>query len=372
MTKKIEFLYLNEEDMINAGVMDMHKCVEVMEEVFNLVGQGDYLMGGPSENSHGIKIFFPPEKRFPNMPVAGPDRRFMAMVAYLGGRFNVCGEKWYGSNIENPSQRGWPRSILLTVLNDPVSAAPLAIMSANLVSAMRTGAMPGLGAKYLAKNDAEVLGIIGGGVISTACLMSLTDVLKGVKEVKVYDIYKNKAEEFSGQMGEKLGIKVHAVDTLEEAVSGSDVINVATSGKTAPFIKAEWLKEGSLLTAPAGVELEEEYLLNSKVVVDEWKMHMTWREELKSLPGGYQNLGLPTKYLLKFVDEGKLQDEEVVSLGQVITGQKTGRVNDRERTVLMTGGCPVQDLGWSYTVYKNALEMGIGQKLTLWEEPHLF
>ena len=91
--KPVKFLYLSEPEMIEAGVLDMKQCVQVVDEVFHLLGEGNYLMGGPRENEHGLMIWFPDEKRFPNMPVNGPDRRFMAMIAYLGGRFDVCGEK---------------------------------------------------------------------------------------------------------------------------------------------------------------------------------------------------------------------------------------------------------------------------------------
>jgi len=89
MGKKTEFLYLNEQEMIKAGVLDSAHCVEVLDEMFRLLGKGDYLMGGRKMNEHGIRIFFPEKTDFPNMPVAGPDRRFMAMVGYLGGRFNL-------------------------------------------------------------------------------------------------------------------------------------------------------------------------------------------------------------------------------------------------------------------------------------------
>ena len=135
----LKFLYLNEPDMIKAGVMDMKKCVQSMDDMFQVMGQGDYLMGSPSENHHGMMLWFPEEKRSEKMPMAGPDRRFMAMPAYVGGRFNVCGNKWYGSNIEN-QKKGLPRSILTVMLNDPDTGAPLALMSANLLSSMRTGA----------------------------------------------------------------------------------------------------------------------------------------------------------------------------------------------------------------------------------------
>ncbi|MEI2401029.1 ornithine cyclodeaminase, partial [Paenibacillus phytohabitans] len=145
MSDKLEFLYLSEPEVIEAGVLDMKQCVSTIEKVFGLLAKGDYLMGGPQENEHGMMLWFPREKRGPNMPVAGPDRRFMSMIAYLGGEFNVCGDKWYGSNVEN-RVKGLPRSILMVTLNDPDTGQPLAHMSGNLISAMRTGAVPGVAA----------------------------------------------------------------------------------------------------------------------------------------------------------------------------------------------------------------------------------
>lgn len=117
MNTRIDFLYLSEPDTIAAGVNDAARCVDTCAEVFGLLAKGDYLMGGSNHNSHGMGILFPKETPFPNMPVAGPDRRFFAMPAYLGGRFDVCGNKWYGSNAANTA-KGLPRSILTLVLND--------------------------------------------------------------------------------------------------------------------------------------------------------------------------------------------------------------------------------------------------------------
>ena len=94
MGKKTEFLYLHEGEMIEAGVLDYNRCMDVEEEVFRLLSTGDYVMGGDKFNSHGIMMKFPKESPFPNMPTDAPDRRFMAMPAYVGGRFNVAGEKW--------------------------------------------------------------------------------------------------------------------------------------------------------------------------------------------------------------------------------------------------------------------------------------
>ena len=153
---KIDFLYLSEDDMIAAGVKDMKSCVEAMEEMFKLMKVGDYRMGGANGNSHGSMVMFPEKSPFPEMPVDGPDRRFMAMPAYLGGTFDMAGMKWYGSNAAN-KEKGLPRSILMLILNDKDTGAPLAFMSANILSAYRTGAVPGVGFKYFAREDEKTI-----------------------------------------------------------------------------------------------------------------------------------------------------------------------------------------------------------------------
>ena len=146
MAHKTEFLYMSEPDTIAAGVLDARKCIDNAEEVFTLLAKGDYLMGGNNHNNHGMYIVFPKESEFPNMPVAGPDRRFVAMPAYLGGRFDICGQKWYGSNAAN-KKKGLPRSVLMVTLNNKDTGEPIAYMSANLLSAARTGAVPGVGGR---------------------------------------------------------------------------------------------------------------------------------------------------------------------------------------------------------------------------------
>ena len=192
------------------------------------------------------------------MPVEGPDRRFMSMITYLGGAFNVCGEKWYGSNVRNPEERRLPRSIHLVVLNDPLTGAPLAVMDGTLLSAMRTGAVVGLGAKYLAAKESRVAGIVGAGVISKTSLLALSVPLGNLKEVKVFDIVRSKAESFSGEMSQKLGINVHPVDTLEESVRGSDVIASAPSGIKKASYAAAWFKKGSFFAISSDAEVEDE------------------------------------------------------------------------------------------------------------------
>lgn len=138
---KIDFLYLNEQDMIKAGVLDAAACVESMRETLSLFGKKDFLLGGPKGDEHGLQVNFPAVSEIEGFPLDdGPDRRFMAMPAYLGGKYHIAGQKYYGSNSHNASL-GLPRSILMVTLSDVTTGAPVAYMSANLLSAMRTGAM---------------------------------------------------------------------------------------------------------------------------------------------------------------------------------------------------------------------------------------
>ena len=162
----LDLLYLSEEDMIKAGVTDVVKCTDCMEELLKILDKGDYRMGGENGNSHGCMVTFPDEPEFPHMPKNAPDRRFMAMPAYVGGKFDVAGMKWYGSNVKN-REKELPRSILMVMLNDKETGAPLSLMSGNLLSAYRTAAIPGVGVKNLAVKNAKVLGIVGPGVINT-------------------------------------------------------------------------------------------------------------------------------------------------------------------------------------------------------------
>ena len=254
MDERLNFLFLTEEEAVKAGAGNMERCIEVMDEVFELLGQGDYLMGTPNHNAHGIKIYFPKEPKFPDMPKKGPDRRFMALVAYLGGRFHVCGEKWYGSNIAN-RDRGLPRSILTTLLNDPDTGAPIAFLSANTLSATRTGAIPALGAKYYARRDAEVLTQIGAGVVGRSCTNALLLVLKNIKEVRVYDLNRDAAQSYCDELEKSFHIKAVAADSIEQAVRDADVVNVVTSGAVSPKIEDEWLKEGVLLSLPESADI---------------------------------------------------------------------------------------------------------------------
>ena len=67
--QNISFLYLSEEDMIDAGVLHPGRCVDVMEETMGLLEDGDFIMGGPEHNSHGIMLEFPKKSDIDGFPI---------------------------------------------------------------------------------------------------------------------------------------------------------------------------------------------------------------------------------------------------------------------------------------------------------------
>lgn len=373
---RIDFIYLSEPDMIAAGVTDMAGCVDTMEEMFALLYHGDYRMAGANNNSHGSVVIFPENSPFPDMPKPTPDRRFMAMPAYLGGRFQTAGMKWYGSNIEN-REKGLPRSILMFVLNDADTGAPLAFMSANLLSAYRTGAVPGVGARHLARKDSRVVGILGPGVMAKTSLSAFMAVCPQIDTVKVKGRGRKNLDAFLAWLGATFPqiTNVTVVDSAEEVVRNSDIVTFCNSGATGdpstyPLVKREWISPGTFLSMPALSNIDEGMESPEvRKVLDNPGLYEAWFEENpKPVHNSIPVVGI------KFMDliaEGRMSRDQLEDLGKIVAGEAPGRRNDDEIIIMSVGGMPVEDVAWGTVVYRNALQKGIGVKLNLWDVPAL-
>lgn len=367
MSQSVDFIFLNEQDMIDAGVMNTSECINEMEEVFKLLSDNDYRMGGKLGNSHGIVVNFPDEPEHEGMPKNGPDRRFCAMPAYLGGKYRVAGCKWYGSNIEN-KEKGLPRSILMMTLNNADTGAPLAYMSANLLSAWRTGAIPGVGVRYLAKEKTKVVSTIGAGAIGTSSLFAILDELKTAEVVKIFDVYEKSSEALKEKLeAEFKHVDVQIVNSIEEAVVGSDVISIATAGNVSPEIKSEWIEKSALFVTSGSATFDPDFATkNIQFVVDNWQMY----EEVKyedEYPYNNKEMGVVGRLLLDWIHEDKMTTDNIKEIGDVINGKVKARDNEDDIVVFALGGQPVYDVAWAYNVYQNALENNIGTKLNLWD-----
>lgn len=380
MDTKVEFLFLNEEDMLKAGVLDAGHCVETVGEVMSLLSAGDYLMGGRAHNDHGIQLIFPKKSDIVGFPKEDSrDRRFMAMPAYLGGRFHMAGEKWYGSNGRN-SEKGLPRSILMVTLNDIETGQPLAYMSANLLSAMRTGAMPGLAAKYLAKKDAKVLSLLGAGVVNKTSLMAIMSKIPTIEVLKIKGSSPTSktaaelakyAEENYPQLKE-----ITICKELSEAVIDVDIVceGVSVEPRKWPIIDPAWIKKGSLIISSGSIGLDYDYTRDhiTKVVdnlgmYEEYiNVYQEYDEDGNKLP-----TGVPGMEYANMIIAGEIDRTDVQHLGAIVRGIEPGRTSEDEVIMISLGGMPILDVGWGYECYMKALKEGIGAKLKLWDKPFM-
>ncbi|MFC9432194.1 tyramine oxidase subunit B [Nocardia sp. NPDC057030] len=374
-TPSIDFLYLSEPDMIAAGVTDMAACVDAMQETFVLLHQGDYRMAGPNSDSHGAMITFPDHSPFPTMPANTPERRFMAMPAYLGGSFGTSGMKWYGSNIANRA-KGLPRSILMFLLSDTDTGAPLALMSANLLSAYRTGAVPGVGARLLARPDSRVAGIVGPGVMARTSLAAFVAACPELGTVKIKGRGQGSIDAFGKWVAEQYPqLETIVVDTIEEAVRDSDIVTYCTTGVPGdpanyPAVVRDWVRPGAFLSMPAPCDIDESMQgPDVRKVVDNVRLYEAWAEEV-SHPVHNRIPIIGCKFM-DMIQAGVMDRDDLVDLGAIAAGAQAGRRTDDEIVLFSVGGMPVEDVAWGTVVYRNAVERGIGTTLNLWQSPAL-
>lgn len=381
MDSKVEFLFLNEEDMIKAGVLDADRAVDTVGEVITLLSEGDYLMGGRAHNDHGVQLIFPEKSDIPNFPLAdSADRRFMAMPAYLGGRFHMCGEKWYGSNGNNRSI-GLPRSILMMMLNDVETGKPLAYMSGNLLSSMRTGAMPGLAAKLLARDDSKVLTLVGPGVICRSSLRAIMSQRFDIDTIKIKGSSPTSANAI--KMKEYIEENYPQVKNIvlcrdmEEALKDADIITEAVSCKEGewPEYKREWLKPGALVISTSTFNMEHKSIVDLKKVIDNYGMYENYAEEDNvgyDENGNRLHTGCMGEDFVYMVQDGLIERDSLTTFGEIIRGKKPGRESDDEVILVSIEGMPTEDVAWAYECYTYALVHDIGTKLKVWDRPYAF
>lgn len=380
---RIDFLYLNEKDMIEAGVLDAAGCIETMRDTLALFGKKDFLLGGPNADEHGLQMNFPQKSDIEGFPLDdGPDRRFMAMPAYLGGRFHIAGQKFYGSNSHN-SALGLPRSILMVTLSDVDTGAPKAIMSANLLSAMRTGAMPAMAATYLANKDSEVLSLLGPGVINKCALMCYMEVLPNIKRIKIRGsssrsktalAMKEFIEETYPQVKE-----IVICDSLEEACRDADVVSEAMSvtKENMEEFRLEWFKKGATVFS-MGSFLYRKYedFKNTTMVVDNYGMYQKYLNNFIARGpvdafGNKREWVIMGIHFVHLVKTGQVQREQVINLCDIVNGKSEGRTSQDEIVMCSIGGMPLEDLSWGYDCYRRAMKKGLGTSLNLWDAPYM-
>jgi alanine dehydrogenase len=254
---------------------------------------------------------------------------------------------------ENPGRHGLPTIMASILLNDSQTGKPLALMEGAYITALRTGAASGVAAKYLAREDSNIVGVIGTGVQARTQVWAMSKVLKKMVSVKAYDLFPERVDAFAKDVSEKYGLRAGAVRSSRECVEGSDVLVVATTSKT-PVFDGNWLKRGTHVSSIGvsgidGRELDDATVKNAKIVVDT-------REGALSETG---DLIVPIK-------NGTLREDSIYAeLFEIVGGTKPGRTSDAEITCWKAVGLAIEDAAVARLVYDKAVKEGIGKEVDL-------
>jgi len=323
---KMEILYLSQAEVASVN-LPMAEIIRSLETAFREKGEG--------------KTEMPPK---PGIHPGGGDNFIHAMPAYIPA-LKSAGIKWVSGFIEN-TKRNLPYITGLLILNDVETGLPLAVMDCVWITAMRTGAATALSARYLARPESSVVGILGCGVQGRTNLEALR-VLFPVKKVMAYDVDAGIAQRYAKEMESRFGVEVVAAKKPREAVSGCDI--VVTAGpilrKPHQTIRAGWLGEGAFA---------------SLVDFDSY-----WHPEAMKQAAKFCTDD--TEQLLHYRQVGYFQDIPPIhaDLGELVTGKKPGRERAEERTLTANLGLAIDDMAVAPVLYRRALEKGIGRKLPL-------
>lgn len=325
-------LFISRKDV--ESILSMKDTIEAVEKAFREHGLGTVNM--------------------PLRPVIRVDKQkgsVAFMPAYIEG-MGALGIKVVSGYADNPSKHNLPTVQGIILLNDPKTGTVVAIMDGTFLTAMRTGAASGVATKYLAKKNANVVGVIGTGVQGRTQIAGVCEV-RAVEKVKAYDVNPDQCGRFCKEISKDLKVHAEPVSSPELAVKDSDIIVTATTSKT-PVLNGEWLEEGMHVNAigshtPDSRELDATAIKRAKVVVDS-------RDAALKEAG---DLMIP-------ISQGIISPEHIYAeLGEIITGKKTGRGSEGEITLFKSLGLAIQDVSAASKVYEIAAKKGLGRKLGL-------
>lgn len=274
--------------------------------------------------------------------VPGPAGHFNVLRGHLPGLTpaGVSGVKVVGDFVGN-YLAGLPSELGLLTLLDPATGVPLAIMDATLITACRTGAMTAVGAKYLARRDARILGHVGARGTALWNVLLLNLVLD-LAEIRITSRRPESREAFGRQLSAAIATPVRVMTTAEETFDGADVLVEASRlSQPEPLLRTSAVRPGAFVVPYGTVSAVEIDLLDvmDKVVVDDWREAQAGR------------FGA----LRPHVDSGRLSAQSLhAELGQIVTGQKPGRESPQERILLWHRGLAILDIAVGQLILRKA------------------
>ena len=256
----------------------------------------------------------------------------------------VLGYKAYTSN------RSGNR--FLVHLFDAATGGLLAIIEADYMGMIRTGAASGVAARWLARPDAKVAGVFGAGWQAEGHVRAICAALP-LAQVKVFSRRADRLAAFCLRLSEQTGVAVVPAASAEETVRGSDLVGTVTTAAQ-PLFDADWLEPGAHVNAAGSnalirQELSEAALRRASLIA------------VDAVPTALAEAG----DLLPLLEKGRLHSRQLVELGDVIVGRHAGRTSAEQITVFESQGMAIQDLAVGLRVLAAARERGLDIELPL-------
>jgi alanine dehydrogenase len=231
----------------------------------------------------------------------------------------------------------------------------LALIEADYMGQLRTGAASGVATKYLAAKDAKTAAIIGTGGQARTQLEAIATV-KQLEIVHAYGRDPKRREVFCEKMSKRIGVPVHAASTASEAVRAARIVCTATTAAN-PVVKGADLETGVHINAIGANhahkrELDDEAVASADVIV------------VDSVEQSRQEAG---DLIIAFHGDESCWTG-VKRLSDIVAGKVTGRTSDTEATLFKSNGIASWDLAVAIKVYKAALEKRVGRQLPLWHD----
>ncbi len=333
---RIECLFLSQEDLLQAGCLDLRLAM------------------GAAENA--MLAFRNKEILFPEKVVQifndDTQERINCLPATLLPE-KVCGVKWVSVFPGNPENHGVQNLSAVIILSEIQRGFPVAFMDGTLCSNVRVGAMGAIAAKHFARQDSRSIAFIGAGEQAKMHLIALKTVIPALEECRVSAKYAYEEKQFVDEMGPLFpDMRFLAADTnAQRAVEGADILVTATSAQ-APLLKAAWMKPGAFYSHIGGWEDEYDVAKQcDKIVCDDW-------ETVKHR----------TQTLSRMYKDGELTDEDIYAdLVEVVAGEKGGRETAEERAYFNAVGLAYVDVAIAHAMYQRAREAGKGRKSSIQE-----
>ncbi len=209
---------------------------------------------------------------------------------------------------------------------------PAAEIEANYLGQIRTGAASGVAARYLARENSSVLGVIGSGFQAETQVEAVAAV-RPIRLVRVWSRSAGKREEFARKLAERTQIKVQAVDSARDAVSEADVVVTATNAKE-PVLEAGWIAPGTHINAVGSNQIGKRELPRDLVYGKADLVAVDSVEQSKMESG---DLMIPLK-------EDAGLSYAAVEFADIVSRRHTGRTNDTEITIFKSNGLAVEDV----------------------------